>query len=340
MTPNVDPLIDRPEAVSSPSHPESNANPHAFTHDWVTELLLGMRLSGVQYRRMPMAVGEGLGFENDIGRAQFHFIGHGRVWLRSPSGALHAVQAGDALLIPRGGRHALLTAADLPADQVMRFSEAVERDEVRGQRQPAVGVALPEAILFSCCMEFELGGMQPLVALMPEVMQVSPTSGSDSDIEPMLKAMERETLAQGAGSAGILARLADVVAALIVRGWAAAGCGVSSGWAAALRDPRLGAAFLAMHRQPSKDWSVADLAREARQSRSVFARRFLAAAGVPPWRYLTELRMRLAVERIARDKQSVESVAYELGYGSLAAFSRAFKRVTGRTPGAVRAGRE
>jgi AraC-like DNA-binding protein len=47
--------------------------------------------------------------------------------------------------------------------------------------------------------------------------------------------------------------------------------------------------------------------------------------------------MRLAAQWIARDRETIEAVAYRLGYGSLAAFSRAFKRVVGKPPGAVRA---
>ncbi|KAA0018220.1 AraC family transcriptional regulator [Salinicola corii] len=46
--------------------------------------------------------------------------------------------------------------------------------------------------------------------------------------------------------------------------------------------------------------------------------------------------MRLATQWIAERQVSIEQVAERLGYGSQAAFSRAFKRATGRTPGAVR----
>ena len=35
--------------------------------------------------------------------------------------------------------------------------------------------------------------------------------------------------------------------------------------------------------------------------------------------------------------QALEKVAFRLGYQSLAAFSRAFKRITGQPPGALRA---
>ncbi|MFX4608934.1 helix-turn-helix transcriptional regulator, partial [Acinetobacter baumannii] len=72
-------------------------------------------------------------------------------------------------------------------------------------------------------------------------------------------------------------------------------------------------------------------------SRSVFAERFLAVTGMTPVRYLTELRTRLAAQWIGRERVPVETAAHRLGYGSQAAFSRAFKRVIGQPPGSLRA---
>ena len=91
------------------------------------------------------------------------------------------------------------------------------------------------------------------------------------------------------------------MAALIVRGWVACGCGNATGWVQVLRDPRLAKAIYAMHQRPGFNWKVEDLAREAGLSRSLFAERFLAATGTTPARYLTELRMRLAVQYITHE---------------------------------------
>ena len=176
-----------------------------------------------------------------------------------------------------------------------------------------------------------------VVKAMPEVMRVSSLLNTWPEIQPLLVAMERESLTRQVGYAGILARLADVVAALIVRGWVACGCGNATGWVQVLRDPRLAKAIYAMHQRPGVNWKVEDLAREAGLSRSLFAERFLAATGTTPARYLTELRMRLAVQYITHEGQALEKVAFSLGYQSLAAFSRAFKRITGQPPGALRA---
>ncbi|KPW80526.1 Transcriptional regulator, partial [Pseudomonas syringae pv. coriandricola] len=62
-----------------------------------------------------------------------------------------------------------------------------------------------------------------------------------------MAAMERETMTRQAGHAGILARLAEVVAALLIRGWVASGCGNTVGWLGALQDPRLSRAIVMMH---------------------------------------------------------------------------------------------
>ena len=286
--------------------------------DLTSELLRGMRLSGVNYRRIETARPFGVGFSAVAGKAQFHVISRGPVLLRMASGEQFTLESGDALFIPNGDGHALLSD---PQATVVNVAQ------------------LPSETVCSTvsCINVELGGMQPLVKAMPEVMRVSSLLNTWPEIQPLLVAMERESLTRQAGYAGILARLADVVAALIVRGWVACGCGNATGWVQVLRDPRLAKAIYAMHQRPGVNWKVEDLAREAGLSRSLFAERFLAATGTTPARYLTELRMRLAVQYITHEGQALEKVAFSLGYQSLAAFSRAFKRITGQPPGALRA---
>lgn len=305
--------------------------------DLINELLLGMRLVSVQFSRIGITPSAGAGFSNRIGRAQFHFVGRGPVWLRAPGGASYALDTGDALLIPRGGPHAVVYSADTPQSQITAFEPLPLADRVCASRNISeITEASPHAMIFSCCMEFDLGGMQPLIDAMPEVMLANTLLKLSPEIAPMLVAMERESMAQQAGHEGILVRLAEVVAALIVRGWAATGCGDATGWIGALHDPRLSRAIVTMHKEPGRNWTVEELAKVSGNSRSVFAQRFSLATGVSPLRYLTDLRMRLAVHSLRNNNRPVEAIAGELGYGSLAAFSRAFKRSIGTSPGAVR----
>lgn len=310
----------------------------AANDDLASELLMGMRLMGVQYKRIELAAPFGIGFDKAPGRAQFHFVSRGPVLMRTHSGNLYTLNTGDALLLPQGTDHVLLSSPDVPCTDVRSFSSTpvcgniccVKACSPEPQEEPPL-------LIFSGCMEFDLGGMQMLVSAMPEVLLADTLMHKYPEIQPMLNAMERESLGGRAGYAGILSRLADVVASLIVRGWVESGCGQAGGWLQALRDPRLGKALVALHREPGKNWTVAQLAAEMGSSRSVFAERFLAVTGMTPVRYLTDLRMQLAIQWIGRDGEAIETVAWRLGYGSLAAFSRAFKRTTGKTPGALRA---
>lgn len=108
------------------------------------------------------------------------------------------------------------------------------------------------------------------------------------------------------------------------------------GHAARAFDRRVARALQLMQAQPAERWTVEALAKAAGLSRAAFARRFLAELGVPPLRYLAELRMRRAAELLAEGDGSLAAIAAEIGYDSEFAFSRAFKRHTGEAPGAFR----
>ncbi|MCJ8145100.1 AraC family transcriptional regulator [Ancylobacter sp. A5.8] len=305
--------------------------------DVVSELLGGMRFVGLKYRRIQISPPFGVHFGNEAGRAQFHFIARGTVYLRRAEGDVEKLEAGSAVLLPHGGAHDLLSAPDLPCRTVSAFAEAPLCGTVAAINACDADLCRStDVVIFSGCMELELGGMKPLVALMPSVMSVGTLLDRYPELLPMLEAMERETRGDRAGFAGILARLAEVVSVFIVRAWVECGCGTAAGWVAALRDPRLARVIVAVHRDPGREWTVAELASVMGSSRSVFAARFLDVTGMTPLRYLTELRMRLAAQWITRDKIPIETAADRLGYGSHAAFSRAFKRTMGYAPGALR----
>lgn len=106
-----------------------------------------------------------------------------------------------------------------------------------------------------------------------------------------------------------------------------------AGWLSALGDPRMRAALAAMHGDPARRWSLAELARVAGMSRSSFAARFKATVGEPALEYLTRWRMMLAADRLAKGGgATLAAVAPAVGYESESALGVAFKRVLGRSP--------
>jgi AraC-like DNA-binding protein len=91
-----------------------------------------------------------------------------------------------------------------------------------------------------------------------------------------------------------------------------------------------------MHAAPHAPWTVASLADRVGLSRSVFAARFKDRMSKSPMHYLFEFRMGLACGLIADGRSGVKQIATQLGYASRDAFSSAFKRWRGLSPGAYR----
>lgn len=87
----------------------------------------------------------------------------------------------------------------------------------------------------------------------------------------------------------------------------------------------------------ASDLSLNDLADKACLSPFHFSRLFRKAIGLPPWRYVTDRRIRAAQKMLALDQSSLVQIALDTGFGSQANFTRAFRKASGMTPGQYRA---
>jgi AraC-like DNA-binding protein len=134
----------------------------------------------------------------------------------------------------------------------------------------------------------------------------------------------------------VITRLSDVLVIQAIRAWIESDASAQTGWIGALRDPQIGRALSLIHGDPAREWTVASLADELAMSRSAFAARFTELVGEPAMQYVTRWRMQVAINSLQDDGATVAELAARLGYRSEAAFARAFKRVVGRAPGAVK----
>ena len=87
-----------------------------------------------------------------------------------------------------------------------------------------------------------------------------------------------------------------------------------------------------IHSQYAAELTIEQLARRAGVSRTVLAQRFDSALGQTPMRYCVDWRLRVAADMLARGRQTAVQVAYAVGFGSEAAFNRAFRRRYGEPP--------
>ncbi len=91
-----------------------------------------------------------------------------------------------------------------------------------------------------------------------------------------------------------------------------------------------------MDRHYGMPLTVPTLAAVANLSERSFVRNFTAATGLPPATYLQALRVEKARGALERGQDSIAQIAWDVGYRDVPAFARAFKSVTGLTPGAYR----
>jgi transcriptional regulator GlxA family with amidase domain len=111
------------------------------------------------------------------------------------------------------------------------------------------------------------------------------------------------------------------------------------GWFRGFRDPVVGRAIAMIHSRPGENWSVKSLAQCVSISPSRFAARFTATLGESPMAYVTKWRMYVASGLLGNSQQSIDQISTSVGYESLAAFSRTFKRYLGLPPAAWRTNR-
>lgn len=170
-----------------------------------------------------------------------------------------------------------------------------------------------------------------LLDVLPPVVHVS-GQGAGGDWLPLATALlDEELVTQRPGSRLMIGHILDLLLIHALRAWAAAGPR-HPGWLTAAGDERLGPAIRAIHTDHARNWTVEDLAVLAHLSPSAFARRFTAAVGQPPASYVTRHRLDLAAELLRATGDPVGAVGRQVGYGSEAAFSRAFTRAFGCAP--------
>jgi AraC-like DNA-binding protein len=107
---------------------------------------------------------------------------------------------------------------------------------------------------------------------------------------------------------------------------------INRGSIAGLLDPKIGRALEIMHSRPEEEWDVACLAALCGMSRSSFSSRFVELTGVPPITYLAAWRIHRA-QLLMLEGTALKVVASAVGYGSQAAFTRAFVGQCGLPPG-------
>lgn len=177
-------------------------------------------------------------------------------------------------------------------------------------------------------LAFEGGAGNPLASALPDLVCLPLAELPDA--QPVLSLLFDEAFEQRCGRIALIERLFEVVMIQVLRRLMESGQ-VRGGLLSGLSHPRLRDALVAMHAQPAREWTLDELAQVAGMSRSVFATTFRQAVGTTPGQYLQGWRIGLAQQALRRGRP-LKAIAPEVGYGSEAALSRAFKAQAGVSP--------
>jgi AraC-like DNA-binding protein len=100
----------------------------------------------------------------------------------------------------------------------------------------------------------------------------------------------------------------------------------------------MGRLISALEQRYREPWTLEELARFARLSRTRLLRVFRQATGKSPIDYLIGLRIEAAKRLLRQSDLNMTDIALETGFGDSNYFARQFRLVTGRTPTAFRRG--
>jgi len=265
----------------------------------------------------------------------FHIVTRGACWVRRSGGEPRQLQAGEAVLLPHGDSHTLGDGRDVPVLSAERAMPPPPWDEAPLVRSGGGGRETRLVCGFFVSDQSLLG---TLGAPLPRTICIRPDAGPAGRwLAANIRFISHEAWSGRPGAQGMLARLFELMFVEILREQMARLPEGATGWLAALRDPVVGRCLERLHGAPQRDWRMPALAEELCVSPSQLAERFKRLIGLPPGRYLTRWRMQLAQRALRESAAPLSRVAETVGYGSEAAFTRAFKREVGTTPAAWRA---
>ena len=266
----------------------------------------------------------------------FHLVAHGGCTFETATGQRRDVGPGDILLIPFADAHRFWSGS---AREIAYIPDLVQPGPIEGMLTARYGGGGAETRLVCGYLESSEFLFTPVFRTLPELL-VEHTG--DGRVGELIASTVREIIAlvdaATPGSQLMLGRLMEMLFVEVLRRHIARLPSGSQGWFAAINDPIVGRALQLVHADPGRRWTAESLAREAGSSRTVLAERFNALLGRPPIDYVTSWRIQLAAERLRGTEAGIGKIAADVGYESEAAFNRAFKRVTGVTPGRWREG--
>ncbi|HWA19649.1 MAG TPA: AraC family transcriptional regulator [Devosia sp.] len=326
-------MIETPDLVTKTPRA---AAPTDYREALLRDLLSHIRLSGALFLRGHYSAPWGLDSPGNCDLADivspgaerllvFHAVRRGRVHVSAKGRTIEAV-AGELAILPHADRHVMGSIDVTEPMQIAMLLPPTPWNEIPVVRVSGGGEEAECVCGYFRCDELLFNAV---LRRLPSIITVRPAG----TVAILLDAAIEHALADGSRSGGAIAmaHLTELLLSEALRLYAEQS-NEASGWLAAASDPVVGRALKLLHDDPGRDWNAEDLARAANTSRSVLGERFKSLLGQSPIHYLGEWRMQLAADLLRSTEFRLAEIAERSGYGSEAAFSRAFHRHVGASP--------
>lgn len=298
--------------------------------DVLSDILRALRLHASSYFCIEFSAPWGIDEpKNEFGI--FHVVIHGEAWVTAPSleNPIY-LSKGDIIAFPTGSPHNI---SDKIGNNMVSGISLL--DMVKQGRNPFPGKK-NVATLLCGYFEYEKQILLPLLRDMPALLHIkSRHSPKLNWLNNISKALANESRSLQPGGAVIIDRLTEVLVIQLLR-WHVNHQENREGYFEALADNQLSHALSLMHKLPNKAWTLEKLGEAIGMSRTAFANRFRDIVGMTPIAYLGQWRMHLAHQLLSENNESMLRIAEKVGYKSEASFGKAFKKITGLSPGKVR----
>ena len=302
--------------------------------DPLGEVLHFLHMSGVFYTRSELTAPWGIDLPPMPDCLMFHVITSGDCWLKVEGSDSLLLHPGNFALVPHGKGHKLLSNPDQSAINIfdLEREQVSERYEILRHGKGGVSTNM-----ICGAVRFDHPAAHQLMQLLPNIINIDIWRSPQMEwFQSTLRLMAFEAGELKPGGETIITRLADILVIQAIRSWMAEDPAAKTGWLGALQDKQIGRSIMLIQRDPSQDWTVGSLASEVGMSRSSFAERFKQLVEKTPLQYITWWRMNMAIKWLKEEDAPLSDLADRLGYQSEAAFSRAFKKTIGVSPGSIR----
>lgn len=331
--------------------------------DTLTRVLDLLRFNGAFYFATNFNAPWGIEVPTYKNVARFHYVTQGCCWVRIQGlKKARKLSKGDLIIIPHGATHILsdgpetaaitlddaFTQTGYDGHGLFQLGESLETVSAASQHQTIHNSAIisdhhaqrepqPLATQLVCGhFEFNEEYRHPLIDFLPPSIICNENDETElSWLKESLRFLENVAKSEQIGSSAIIKRLSEIIFIQSIRFWHD-GQDKNDGFLAALNDPQLSKGLRAFHNDYSAEWTVERLAQQSHMSRSLFSDRFKQYLNLSPMQYVTHWRMQNAKRMLSESDINLEKIASDIGYESLASFSKAFKRIVGENPGEYR----